>query len=250
MKSAIHTVAALALTALSSQAAFVLVDDMESGNNWASNGTAPTGGVVADPAGGGNNVYSIVGQADQNADASDAWLSLGTGIANNTTGTLFFRVRVADDAGDFNWVFGSSDVADPGTWGDYEGYGVMDSVNNTVGNEVAVRNGGSFTTFTSASADTWYNVWLVLDNTSDITTMYFGTGDSGTAATQSGTFRNGTTASLDRLFVRNNVLDSTGYIDDVYLDTSGANLANPIPEPSSLALLFCGAASFVVRRRR
>ena len=46
-------------------------------------------------------------------------------------------------------------------------------------------------------------------------------------------------------------ISTPGFIDDVYIDLSGANLVNPIPEPSQFALLgVAGLAVFFLRRRK
>jgi hypothetical protein len=45
------------------------------------------------------------------------------------------------------------------------------------------------------------------------------------------------------------VSDDSTLFDDIYIDSSSANLVNPIPEPTSLALLAMGGAALVRRRR-
>ncbi len=242
---------ALIAMAATGHAAFSLIDNMEGANGWSGDGT-----LTADPAGSGNQVFSVA----NTGSTTTSHLSLGSGIASGTTGTLFFRVRAAGNtaAGTFDWVFGSTSVASPSEWSDFNGYGAMNNSasNGDAANPMAVRDGTSFDFFGPASADTWYNVWLVLNNDTEQTTMYFNTG-LGTPATDpstlssSGAFRNTGSDPLINLFVRNNGgAGSIGYLDDVYLDTTGANLTNPIPEPSSslLAGLLFGLG--VLRRRR
>ena len=85
--------------------------------------------VVADPNDASNQALLM------NAPGGDAYISLGEGIADGATGTLFFRAR-NNNPGDF--VFGSSDVAAPAAWGDYEGYMRFASGN------LDVRDGGVF----------------------------------------------------------------------------------------------------------
>ncbi len=237
------------LAPATSQANFSLVDSMEGANNWTG-----AGGIVTDPANPSNNVYGITAGETTPIGAT---LGLGSGIADGTTGTLFFRIRsTADASGDFDWVFGSS-IDSPTDWGDYIGYGGMnsDESRTSPGEPMFVRDDG-FKSVGAASADTWYNVWLVLDNDGKETTMYYNTG-LGTPATDSstlfasGAFRNVNTDAITTLWVRNNEPGTTGYIDDIYLDTTGSNLANPIPEPSSYALIagMLGLCWIMLRRR-
>lgn len=245
-----------ALTTASSHAAFVLLDNMEGGNNWSAFDGTP-GTIVTDPANSGNNVFSI--GYGTNVNNSDSYLSLGSGIAHNTTGTLFLRVRTTANEGAFDWVFGTTHVANPGAsgttgaWNSYVGYGVMNSSGGT-DTEMAVRDGTGFDFFGPASPDTWYNVWFVLDNENKETTMYYNTG-FGTPATDASTlsatggFRNVNTDDLINLWVRNNSASTTGYIDDVYLDTTGINLTNPIPEPSTAMIGGLGLLALLRRRR-
>lgn len=257
MKKSKHHVAVVTLCGLiavllptAAQAEFVLVDDMEGTDNWnAFDGTPGT--LVADPANPNNQVFGI--GFGTNANNSDSYLSLGSGIAHNTTGTLFFRVRTTAGVPDapstktFDWVFGTTTKANPGAagtasaWNDFIGYGVMNS-DGGEGTEMGVRNGptagGSFNFYGPASPDTWYNVWLVLNNSTKQTTMYYNTGQ-GTPASDpstlsaSGAFRNVNSDALIRLWARNNAPGSTGYMDDVYLDTTGENLLNPLSTPGS-----------------
>lgn len=238
---------------------FILVDDMEGLDNWTATVDGGSAGIVADPANTSNNVFSI---QNSNTQKDSARLVIPD-IANNTTGTLFFRMRSTSVGGagaeKVDWVAGSSDMADSDDWGDYEGY-IRLAEDITPGDiDVDVRNGGSFSEVGPAAPDTWYNVWLVLDNTNDETDVYFNTGtaDATSAGTESFTsagFRNGTANPLIRLMVVNNENGTTGYIDDVYIDTSGENLTNPtaVPEPSTLllgALALLGLAGFGWRKR-
>ena len=248
----IHAFAALPLIA-PAFGAFVLVDNMESGNNWTN--IAGTTGVVADPAGGTNNVFRATaanGEARRSIPA----------IANNTTGTLFFRVYTTASGGDADWIFGSATGTNPTAFNSYKGYGRL-ATNTDTGIDMDVRNtgvaatpttSGDFSQVGDASAVTWYNVWMVLNNTDDTTDMYFNTGgDATTMGTLSFTgaaFRTGVAdGDLTSFLVRNNNNNTTGYIDDIYVDTSAQNLINPIPEPS-VAVLLGATALLGLRRRR
>ncbi|WP_309399750.1 hypothetical protein [Cerasicoccus maritimus] len=242
----------LSLSTCLCQGAFVLVDDMENGNNW---GAGSQGSIVADPTNASNNVYLIDTSPVSSGNVTAAFHSI-TSIDNNTTGTLFFRIR--SDAAAPNFVWGSSDVASPNvtgnfnSFGDYEGYGRIADADYGF----QLRDGGGFTgDLENGAADTWYNVWLELDNTNDTTTLYVTTGsDDATSAIGSGAFRNGTTSGLVTLLVVNAHGGGNDYIDDIYIDTTGQNLTNPttIPEPRSYALLIglLGTCVLLLRRSR
>ena len=68
-------------------------------------------------------------------------------------------------------VLGASDVAEPTAWDHDEGY------MRFAGTNIDVRDGSGFTTVVeNFSADAWYNIWLVLDNATLETTLYYSTG--------------------------------------------------------------------------
>lgn len=167
-------------------------------------------------------------------------------ISGSSVGTIFFRARASNPS---DFVLGASDVVAPSNWPDFEGY------MRFAGGNIDVRDGGGFANVGTYNADEWYNVWLVLDHTSDTTTVYFnqGSGDAGAAA-GSGAFRtSGNTVhdDLTTMFIRNNDPANSGYVDDIYVDNTGINLTNPtaIPEPSAALLALVGMA-FGLRRRR
>lgn len=241
---------ALAVSTNLCQGAFVLIDDMENGNNW---GAGSQGSIVADPANASNSVYQVTPSPVGPGNVTAAFHSI-TSIDNNTTGTLFFRIR--SDAASPNFVWGASDVASPNVTGnftsfsDYEGYGRLTGSNYAF----QLRNGGGFTgDLDTGSADTWYNVWMEFDNTEDTTTLYVTTGnDDATTSIGTGAFRNGTTNSLLTLLLVNDHDGGNDYIDDIYIDTSGQNLTNPIaiPEPQTYALMVGLFGLLIVYYRR
>ena len=245
LKTLLITLTSFALAA-TSQASFILVDDMEGANNWTY--TQSGSGFVADPADSANTVF-----AGQNPDdtVQNFYRSIPT-IASGTTATLFMRVRSTADAttGEnvaTDWVFGSSDSATPSDWINFEGYGRLydaDDAAAAIGVTMEVRNSGDFVPVGTASADAWFNVWMVIDNTAQTTDIYFNTGavDATDASTQSymdGGFRRADGNDLVSLFVRNNQGVTTGYIDDIYIDTTGENLISPltVTEPGTLFII-------------
>jgi len=191
-------------------------DGQESWTNISDNAEAYT--IVVDPADESNQVLEA-----GFATGGDAYLTLPDGgFADGTTNTVFFRMR-NEDPGDL--VFGSSDVAAPAAWGDYEGYQVF------VGGSINVRNGGTFDVHTPYESDEWTNVWLVLDNDFDGTDIYTSVGDAAEPETgpQFGDFRNGTDDALVTLNLRMGApqADAIGYVDDIYF-ASGTLLSNPL----------------------
>jgi len=254
---------AVALMANSSLALaqWTLLDDFEGHSlgdvNGQGNWTASNGvyNVAVDPLDASNQVLFVAtgtGSNGSGAGSNNANIPLGSGIADGATGTVFFRMSIGANnlplgngtaGGDF--VFGSSDVAAPNAWGDYEGYMVM------ANGLIRVRNGGSFSNVGTYNADEWYNYWLVLDNDADTTTLYSSQGTDPPVSLGTGAFRNGTTDPLVTLNLRiGELLDGTdGRLDSIYFDRSGANLSNPIPEPGTIALVF-GACLLVAGSRR
>ncbi|NOX99157.1 MAG: PEP-CTERM sorting domain-containing protein [Verrucomicrobia bacterium] len=256
---------AMAFIASSSSALaqWTLLDDFEGSalgdvngqNGWTATNNSSTGHPIAvynvdiDPTDASNQVLYV---APSTTSGNNAYIPLGSGIADGTTGTAFFRMSLSrNDApvgngtlgGDF--VFGSSDLAAPFTWSSYEGYMVMANGN------IRIRNGGGFDDVSTYNADEWYNYWLVLDNATDTTSLYSSQGLDPAVLLGTGAFRNGTTDPLVTLNLRIGELlnNTSGRLDSIYFDPSGANLSNPIPEPGTIALAI-GACLLAVGTRR
>lgn len=237
--------------------AWVSVDNFESASvgalggqaGWTTTGENATYEVAADPSNPANQALKATGTSSGSDPEGNAYVSLGSNtIADGTTGTLFFRMRNGAD-GDF--VFGSSDVAVPAGWSDYEGYMVL------AGENIRLRDGGSFTNVGTYSGDEWYNVWLVLDHAADTADLYASQGtDPAVLLGAAGAFRTSGNTVHDDLISLNVRMGNaqgngaTGYLDDIYVDTSGVNLANPIPEPATMALVAILLAHGAVSRRQ
>jgi len=244
------------------QAAFVLIEDFEGGTvdnkldtgSWDQNGDEKAF-FASDPAGGVNQVGSFEGVA---GGGSFADLPLGSeAIADNTTGTLFFRARAA--VGQSNHIFGLADV-NPTT--DFNAFEAMVIFSDTEP-DVRVRDGGNTDdTGEDLGTEVWTNFWVVVNNTDDTYEVYMNTGVAAATAADLITdhdaddvdFRNGTSSALTHFFSgtgANNITDELPlYLDDIYVDNGGANLTNPIPEPASLALVGIGSLLVLGGRRR
>jgi hypothetical protein len=232
MKNHLLLIAPLVLvTAPFCQAQWVLVDDMESGNNWAAG--IGTNGLVADPANPANTVFFATAVNGESYRAIPE-------IPDDSLATLFFRVRTTANNATADWVWGSSYSATPLAFNSFEGYGRL--ANNTdPGLDIDIRNtpapatpttAAGFSQVGDAAANTWYNVWLVLNTVTNTTDLYFNTSGNATTPTTAkffgGGFRNSAVSdSLKSFLVRNNNALTTGYIDDLYIDLSGENLSNP-----------------------
>jgi hypothetical protein len=268
----------------STRAAFVVVDNFESHSLGASVGgvngwtlSQGTGNVVADPAGGANQVLSA-SQATNTA----VHLYKGLTLPNANTGTLYFRARVTEpvavgSASDIS--IGMADVAAPLLSGTGSGFAAYESqigfVNVASGavipGEIRPRDAGTSPNAATLGHSTWYDVWAVIDNATDLQKFYV---QGGAFATQTQlsvagqtmfTFRNTTGDGVDSnttpvandllsLFIRaGGSHRGPIFIDDIYFDEAAANLTNPtvIPEPATIALAaLAGLMAAATARRR
>ncbi len=276
-------VAATALLPLSVSAAPILFDNFDSyatgplngqgpaGNLW----TAQAGATVAD-SGGGDNVANL-------AVASNAipnYRSLtpaGLDIPNSSTAaTVYWNFTISAIGGGAgspnNWNFVITDVAaPPDTAGSSEVQFNYDSTASPTGLFRARQGAVGFkllsTTGSAAGdvlpvANSQYNVWFLINNSTDFYQVYMQSDSTPALATPtqlfandgSGgdfTFRNGAAANaLTTVNMGSNSPGSLVRIDDIYVDTAAFNLTNPVvPEPSALGLVALGVAGLVARRR-
>ena len=232
----------LVLLAISSQVAladFVLVEDFEGlvlgpideQNQWiAENDTSV---VTLDPSGGTNQVLAVT--------TDSTHLYRPATIPNDTVRMTFLRFRFGDHQ---NYSFGLSDNMHPDQFGHFE---VELSMTNAV-SELRVNDGGQYEELGLLAPDTWYNVWLLVNNVTDQTQIYLHDrpGDDATAADllevdgqTAFAFRDGSAGDLVTFFIKTGGGSGPAgplYLDDIYIeDTDGLNLYNPAAGPACAA---------------
>ena len=152
--------------------------------------------------------------------------------ATSTASTLFLRVR---RSGDSNMNWGTTDVAVPTVWADFETQINMQT-EDTQG--LRVRNADRSVAATQVpefAVDTWYNVWMVINNAADTYEIFIQGGEleNVTQVDAAGQtvlgLRNGPAANdLINVYFRSDHGHWADFlIDDVYLDVTGRNLSDP-----------------------
>lgn len=177
-------------------------------------------------------------------------LFMPASIPQGTTGTLFYQIY--KPTGLVNMSLGMSDdmaINDPGQFYWFESQLTVHS--STDPQAFRMRDGGAFrTSATNFLPETLYNVWHVINNTTDKSEMYVqrdGIDPSPIKLAEdtidSFTFRNEVASNdLVHFLVMTGssgagfAAHSTAWFDNVYLST-GENLTNPVPEPSTWMLL-------------
>ena len=243
-----------------------LIDDMESyplGNVrdtaasavWNSNSSS-----FADIESASGNQFFSFGWDD--AGYRGAHRSLGTTIGVSATSTLFFKVRAEDDR--INHAIGLTEVAVPSTqdgglFADFRSQIAL-TADGTASDGNFDLVSGATTLTTGLTTNTWYNVWMVIDNANDTIDVYLNTGSSDATAGDklNGTpvaFLNTTAAALDRFVTSGSGavggVEHSVHVDDINL-APGVQLGNPpIPEPATLILAAAGLSGlFGFKRRR
>ncbi len=236
-----------------SQASFVLIDDFESYADGVNGTTTTPAWNQGFPAGGSNSATTVVGadtgsgQALHYAHGGSGgqinYSSVGTIAAEGSTGTIFFQSYLDATGSDTLFAFGRSGL---GAYGD-----LATLVRVPSDLIVEVHNGGYANTSTTIAADTLYNFWVVIDNSANTSSLYYSAGGPGETPTliQSGfVFRNTTSGDINTFYLGTNS-GSVGFLDNIYVDSTGANLTNPVPEPSIALLGGLGVLGLIRRRR-
>lgn len=268
MKHSILLTNATILFTLPLCAAVTVVEDFESASidddigdltGWIDNtDSSLTMDIKADPADASNKVLRVNVSGALGSDTQGAYKALPTAIGTaSTAATLFFQIRFENGS--------TNDRA-------FAGFSADGTTNTTNFDSAAAyaggivggggfgsRNGDTTESLGNPLADTWYNIWLVVDNSSETYDVYV---NSGTSAATVGdrlwddnafrTTADGIPGSLDKIIVlATNNSTGNAYLDNFILDDAAANLNYQlVPEPSTYALLFGALASLLILRRR
>lgn len=247
----------------SSQAAFVLVDNFDSYSQgpditaanaaWSSNDTPSNPfAITADPGGRpGNSLQSAA--IPSGGQAASPVARRGLSGTAGTTSTLYLEYYTTNANLTVDIGVGPSDGGDGfGNFNTYHGF--------TGGGESYVRDGGStqFPLDQQAlfASDTWYSVWMVVDDVAKNTNIYVQGGAfvTQTQLTHSGgdgdfAFRSSNPFTTF-MFAKGRNTDPGAdfYIDNLHLDAGNINLS-AIPEPTTVLLLgLLGLVVNVTRR--
>jgi hypothetical protein len=263
MKHLILLVSFLSATA-SMQGSLTIIEDFSDVSDWTINGNSANTLTVDSTTFAGESVgaYTV-----NNGTLTSYHKGLGgNSIADGTTGTVFFQMYVPDQVSNIqdtsHWL-GTSAAAAPGAFGPNNTYvGTFDEVDNSTVNFLARDGNTGSTDLDDFSVDQWYNVWMVIDNSANTYDVYV---NQGTSAAVAGDlvandldFRTNTTADGDQITVSlfgattgSVVAGRTVFFDNIYVDSNSSTLANPVPEPSTYALIagFLTLGAVLIRRR-
>ena len=215
---------------------------------WKANTTDNDAIIEIDPDNPFNQVMSI--SQGGNQTAAYCILSSEASIQDGETKTLFLRFRTN---GNTDQSFGLTDLDTPPTGGtDWGSFRVQFRWTN---GSLDARDGGSYRALKTLTANTWYCLWVVVNNAADTMKLYLKTDVQDATAndlllyqgTQSTfAFRTATTSALDRLYWRaqNNNASLKVYVDDISI-MPGESLSVPqdlllkahFPEPANGAAM-------------
>ncbi|MGD2075342.1 MAG: hypothetical protein PVG38_10550 [Gammaproteobacteria bacterium] len=225
------------------QAAFVLVENFDmlrpggihGQNNWSD--ADNSGQVVADPAGGANQALEV--------DTESGALYRALRVSEGASRLLFLRLRFEEHD---VYSFGLSPRADPTEYNDFgPELGMAAATASDPNNDLRVANGSIgnvYDVLDTLTPDTWYNLWVMIDNSADTYQVWLNTDlgapadsddllDNDAANTVFG-FRLAGSADLVNFFIKTgggpSPVAGRLYLDDIYLEDTGAlNLENPGP---------------------
>ncbi len=161
-----------------------------------------------------------------------AWRSIGPVANTSSATTLFLRLYVTSNSQDAS--FGLSDVTAPASvdWGNFEIQMILGNGDDANHANLRARDGGTAETYAALELNRWYNIWGVIDQTTDSYDMYLTTDlDAAIGTTMINpdpiNFRNGTTTDLTTFLTLVNFRAMNFRIDQIYL-TDGVDLSNPV----------------------
>ncbi len=227
---------------VSAQGAFQVLDNFDSlilgdirgQNDWIA--TSGSGEIILDPAGDGNQFLKV------NTDSGI--LHKTTKVAKGSTRMLFLRFRL-EEHGEFS--FGFSHLLNPFQYSDFgPELGMASATNSDPRNEFRVANSltkGTYDIVKKLVPDSWYNIWILIDNTSATYQVWMNSipGSDAQASDQLRNseveslfgFRTPTDKDLIKFFIKTGTnkspVDGRFYLDDIHLENSdGINLNNPL----------------------
>jgi glucose/arabinose dehydrogenase len=148
-------------------------------------------------------------------------------IPNGSTATVFFEAFIPTaGAGDENISIGLSDsLTTPND------YGALEPQFRWLNVDIYPRNGTGFTdTGYNHKTGEWMQVWLVVNNATDVVDMYVQSPVGSTTRVKVASaygFRNGTAAFAMQYFMLIQGAGQECYIDNIYIDNGGENLTFP-----------------------
>ncbi len=214
-------------TTESARGAFLRVenfDDLALGSIGGQNGwvAGSSNVVAADPAGGENQVLAVTNLATT--------VRKGLLLPQGTVHMVFLRYRFAEQ---LSGSFGLSHLSSPSEFSDFKPELSLTST----ANDLRIANGdttGVYDELAEVDDDTWYNVWLLVDNALNTTQVWQNTTPGGVATAgdilvnEQGEdtfgFRVGGNSDLINFYIKTGSGSSGDfgplYIDDIYLESS------------------------------
>ena len=207
--------------------------------NGGSTAFVANGGPWQSNTGGGTGLVSIE-ELDPNTPSANKYAAFGWNagvrgvnatiptIAEGNTGTVYFQVRSEDATPDASYGVTDDATGALGAFGNFEAQVALVE-DGDAGNgqfNLIARDGGGFTAplQTGLTPNTFYDVWLVLDNASDTYDVFFGTSGnpngiaSAVKVAEGLGFRNGAAANdlITFMTLANGHEDNNANLDNIY----------------------------------
>jgi hypothetical protein len=216
---------------------------------WTSVGNPTSGNVLIGQETGGNKYFSYF---DPNTSVVRGGTRAITAVPTTSTAETFF-LRFYTETASQNNTFGLSTLAAPAGFGDFS---VMMRVTNSF---FDVRDGAAMSaTQVPILASTWYNVWAVVNQTTEKFDVYLTSGSADATSADkvfsNAGFRNLTVAPLVSFaaLVQGYTAAPTANkvrLDDLY-QFDGTVLTNPVPEPATMTMMNLGLGGLFLRTRK